>query len=385
MSLEQVIVDLALGAFWRAGVGEVTETSGKISTAIDLTGNGKDLAQAVAGVRPVRKASWLNGRPSMTFTGVEGLARAENLMTSNINWTMGWVGQITAFTTGVLQFILRTSGLGGTNMSAHHLDGGVSGKRDLFLQGIGSIHDSPATSNPEVWIASRDASALHLYVGLLGAEETLDLPNTAPGGLGGANTSLGAVDSTGAFGLRGEVGEAWFVQRLFMGAERTSYLGYVSQHYWTASASATSILYSFASVAAATERLEAAAASAFELFASDAEGAETLPGSATSACSLDAAAAGTEVLGGAAGSSLDPLTSTAGATESLGGQASSSLLLTSAVSAREQLPGGILSLLAPFQTVGTADELLEILEAPRLVGTLIQPTRLRGTMVGFDP
>lgn len=391
MSLESELVALNLDAFWRAGADEVSLTSGKIDTAYDLTGNGYDVTQPTDGMRPTRNASWLNGAPSMVCAGGQVLNHAANVMTAATNWTMGIVWSTNSTSTPQIPF--RPCALGGAGPSVDVMAGQ---KREVFSQGAGIPENGAATTLPEVWILSRDTTDVHLYVGLLGAEVTLSAPGVTVSSPTGALISVGAFDNTGLLGLDGNLGEAWFVQRLLTGSERASYLGYVSQKYWTFSASVTSVLGALASASAATEALPATMASALGAFGGSGTAAERLAGAVTSTIPLASAALGTETIAAGCLSTMGGLVGDGLAVLRQGAAGASSLAPLAGVgTGAEHLPASILSLLGKLAGQGTAHHTLPVLAAPRLRATLIaptrqrvqliQPTRLRVLLVGSKP
>jgi hypothetical protein len=381
MSLESVLVALGLDAFWRAGTGEVSLTSGKIDTAFDLTGHGFDVAQAVAGARPTQNLSWLNGAPSMVFSAGQALTRAANIMTSAVNWTMGLVWSTNSVNTG--QFVFRPCSGGGAGPTINEA---ATNKREIFVSGVGIIQNGLATTSPEVWIISRDTSAISLYLGLSGAAATLDFPGVAPAAPSGALTTIGALNDALLLPLNGNIGEVWFVQRLLSGSERTSYLGYVSQRYWTVSSTVTSALGALSSTASATEALDASgssmlsrsssggatetvsssASSAAGAIGGNASATERLPSASSSALgAFGGAGAGTETLSSSSTSALGALSSASAAFESMGSTGTSMFTFDAAAIATERLGASAVSTL-PLGSSGVAVEALDAAAASRL-------------------
>lgn len=208
---------------WRPWRGLYTLVSGKYSQIDDESGHARHITQATGIFRPL-----FGEEDDVAFASVDGgqvmeIPEAFGQALGTNNFSIWWVAETDDLSANEGYF--ATSYLGGV---AGTIEGAA--KRTLRRQGGGTNVDGDAAINTrELWIVSRDAGTLHLYVN--DVEQSITSPTAgigSPSGLG----AVFALDTTLTYTLSGK-GFEWAGKSggSLTSGERTALFGYADALY----------------------------------------------------------------------------------------------------------------------------------------------------------
>lgn len=175
----------------RADLG-VTLNGSNVSTWADQSGNGNNVTQGTANKQPLYVASDANirNKPVLDFDGVRHQLQGDYgaALTGAKNWSLIVVYQADTLT-GTRSAVSVGAGGNGYDFIINFAG---TGKREVVAKGVAEMIDGNATSNYEIWTATRDNQATAVTtLRVNGVAQTLT-PSTVVVSAPGVSVSIGA-------------------------------------------------------------------------------------------------------------------------------------------------------------------------------------------------
>lgn len=167
-----------LAAWYRADLG-ITLNGSTVSAWADQSGNGNNVTQGTANKQPlfVASDSNVNNKPVLDFDGSNDQMQGNfaAALTGEKNWTLITVGQWDTLT-GTR--CIASVGAGGNGYDLIVNFSGT-GKREVVHKGVAAMPDDNATTNYEIWSATRDNSGSpNVILKVNGVTQSISTPNT---------------------------------------------------------------------------------------------------------------------------------------------------------------------------------------------------------------
>ena len=223
----------------------LTLVSGAVSEWRDKSGNSRHVSQGVAANRPAYSATSFNGRPGLTFDGVnDGLVNLSAALLRNVSGaTIAGVSRRTANTAipGTVAAVSTATNITRSNL-AYRLPGSVGegvavGGRRLDADSLQTVGPGAFNSNYAINIGVWDYANATLTLfenGVQTGTRSFQTAGVTPNDGGALHIGQDAT-GTGGF-LNGEIGDVFIQHAAMSTLNRQRLEGYLAHKYWGAGA-----------------------------------------------------------------------------------------------------------------------------------------------------